>query len=1358
MSTYKLSKNPSRSGRRKNQPTYFTFKKQFRGILSPKGFVLPTMTMVLLVFSLVVGSILLRTSQYTTDVIANRESEVIYNSATPAIERAKTKIEYLFKRDPSFPNTVPSAKFLQNLMLPNEDEDNIYTLPDETRIDINGDGNRDNAWSYKTDLDGDGTDEVVAYSIIINNKTDDGTVDLESSDEEKARKLLTRTGPLSIQGKNNSGECDLPSLVPEEGWYSINQASLRKNFQVDAVVVNPKDTNKAIATLEFQQDRQLDRGNKWGVWFRYDLELYPGPNFSWNGSMYTGGNIIWGHNKDETRFHNYLISSPNSCFYTEDASEIAVAQVEEEGVVRFQGQVINGAPAPEGSADYFAGSSLIDIYPGSGEAPTDTDNEADYYKQELNKESDSVDDDLETGSAYDFSLDPLVLFTEDKSESRYAADPSNQSIRSADWAESQLAKRMINKWAKTPYVDDFYRADNRWGPKPKDGIGAPQFGQLTTEATQITKDPASGIAEDVGLDGYWERRARYQGLRVIVGQRLELGNRFGWGGNNDPLYPQSNSYVETNVNRNNLARQRRTLRDNLAAVQATLIYHSAHNKDFPVATLATTVHNGTSELRNNSTTFSNLTIGGVSRVKTDFLTGEGTNGWEFNPPGNVTTQADFKAKIDQTSDPLRKALSNLAHFAGDPDGAFPPKQELSTSTDKIVHPYPYLTMWGDFSNLRRVIALLDEGTDYDALSIADQTTLQTASATLGLLAYNLKNAKEGVGMEEEYKQIERDRTLGFRNGTSPSCTSDCPDKPKYPSLYYIFPVSNHDQVTDQPNTEEYIRDSYIQSKNTNPTDPNIYKQIEIDDIVDDIALQPRAQADWVLPTFPTDTSTGNKITFNNGDGTTTTYYTAFLDKAFYDGRQLMQVRVLDLDLKLLKEESDEIGGQSWLSDSGIVYAFREDAVREDGIARPASSTWDNCKTETDLLSATCRMNTNVNNPKDPPINPETGISPKPIDFYPDPDRRPYGFRLKNGADLSRSGTTKGLSFISDNPIYLQGDFNLHRYSDDSVEEFTDTLNISNDSSDTIDAYDTTNWDNFYDRSDLNTNFARVNDDTWRPSEILGDAVSILSNSFCDGTFEDGMRNNNDSCPAGNSSYRNSVLARAGNNFWVRENSQDLPDSLNSSIRVNRNNIIQRVDTSVTPNTSSNFNNYRAIYDEDREKPPDDSRELNKADVDTEVNLVLISGLVPSRKDQSYGGLHNFPRFLQNWNVNSNQKNILSMKGSFFQLNFSTYATAPYDQDAWEPGQTIPDNAVANEFFGAPQRQWGYDVALQYTPPSPVVDRFVEVSNLRNEFYQRVAADDPYIMLLRCASVDKDGDGDEELIDDHLDSEQCPSNE
>ena len=658
--------------------SWYRLSRQFR--FSQAGFVLPTITVVLLIFSIVVGSLLFGASQRTTEVIGERENQVIYNAATPAIERAKAKLEYLFQSDDRFPVGVPGEELLNEMMLTL----NLYTLPDETRIDINGDDNEDNAWTYKIDSNRDGDtedeeDNTIAYSILMlkdvdlngDGEIDDDDVSLEITEdnEEKAINLVTRTGPLSISANaQDSAECGIDAGSIEDGWFPISSATVRKNFQVNAVVTNPQ--NNTVTALEFQQDRQLDRGNKFGAWFRYDLIVHPGPQFNWNGAMHTDGSLIaWNDS-----LHFYLVSSPKSCVYTEDASEITVNQVvnPETNQITYQGQVVS-----DGNVD-------VDIFPESGGVPNQT--------IDLTSNSDSVD----PNSRYGYTLDPLVLFTTDELRSRYS-DSSNKSVRDNDWDESTLARRLLNKRQSKPYIDDTYRADNRWGPKPTygtkgtDKVTKDNFGLdiANDRGDLINNDPPAESPEKVGVDGYWERRAYNEGLRVIVGQRLELGNAFGWS-SNDPLYPPTSSFTPPSPmnNRRNEYRQQRTLRDNLAAVQATAIYHSADNSDFPAACLATTAHPGTLRTIANSTTFTDAD--GDSLPETDFLTGNGTNGWEFEPPqGSLSA---FETAIDDADSSLKIALSNLAYFAGDPDGAFPPKQETSGS---IVHPYPHLAMWGD---------------------------------------------------------------------------------------------------------------------------------------------------------------------------------------------------------------------------------------------------------------------------------------------------------------------------------------------------------------------------------------------------------------------------------------------------------------------------------------------------------------------------------------------------------------------------------------------------------------------------------------------------------------------------------------
>lgn len=242
------------------------------------GFVLPTTVMVLLVVGLFVGALIVRTGERSVEVIGSRESQRIDNIAAPAVERARAKLEHLFNSDPRFPAGVPSEVLVRDLMRyvnndlvsPVEGESDPYKFPDETRIDLNGDEELDNAWTYETDLEGDGTSELVAYSILMQNQADsdgDGTNDitLSNADTDKASNLVTRTGPSRIElNRGSAAQCDIEGLEDENGWFSVSASSVRKNFQVNVFVENNNPGNRSAEALEFQQDRQLDRGNKYG--------------------------------------------------------------------------------------------------------------------------------------------------------------------------------------------------------------------------------------------------------------------------------------------------------------------------------------------------------------------------------------------------------------------------------------------------------------------------------------------------------------------------------------------------------------------------------------------------------------------------------------------------------------------------------------------------------------------------------------------------------------------------------------------------------------------------------------------------------------------------------------------------------------------------------------------------------------------------------------------------------------------------------------------------------------------------------------------------------------------------------------
>ena len=1785
---------------------------------SSSGFVLPTTVLLILVVSLSVGALTYRAFTRNTQVITQNQQRVIYNAATPAIDRARSKLEFMFdqSKDERYPSGgIPLEEKLLGIFLndgsygvPSSlkkdaagNSYNQYLLPDETPVNLDntptGTAEKpvksDAAWSFKTDMDGDGKiDATVVYSIIFRTPAPVAGSNFQKelvkmSDKQKERAQVVRHGPLTTA---TGSACNVSSASlsnQSDGWFEdpSNTSVVRKNFQVDVLVI-PDSPKVAAVTLEFQQDREISKGNKWAAWFRNDLEIFPGPRFRWNGAVHTEGNLIVG---DGNKFQAHLISSTESCLYPPiENSEITVTNVTN--------------PAVEGD---FAGTIAVGKMGTEDKDPSFSVHNQLTPKTAVNiKRSNSS---MPATSKLDnIYSDPVAILLEDKRRTASSVDPTNR--KNVEWGKLPSTvttdnPRLRQNFEPTPSIDDLYRADDRWGPKPKYDNKLPAvkgdlppgrsparkdsdktgFGYqipadddkvkyLITNNTSGLKAPITALDKadtEVGYDGYWERRARNEGLRVIVGERLELGNLFGWKmphevgtaddyidpsteEEGDPLYPpEVKPYpVRKGQFLTHLNMQRRTLRDNLSAVQATAVYHTDIASDYPVACLASTSHAGTPTTLRDSINFVPTQFLGEKKkefsLMSDFFMGRGTNGWEFEPPQN--TPENFKNSLVKGA-PLRNALDNLAHLAGDPKGAFPPVQE-----DGVMHPYPGLTMWGNFSNLRRALDLYDSKGDYDGLSIADKTYIQTASCTLGMIAYEIdmvqkfeptendgsrgvlkelgqdiyqlmdgdredNNQEDGgevlpdsqmkryfykrggpqdtgnayeprdyydvppeayiaalrqkytmskdmdvVGNNEKLRlaemimlkyQIRRDRTFGFRPSPSfghyavtregknqievfPSACdpnelfglnidtdprkdlarqrlglsrlcgalnipygynlSDASSPPvarpvvmpKFPALYYLFPVQEHNlngslpgnsnvgaptKVPTLPNEyntrqpdggltieerkdmlftdEKFIADEkfiepYVVDVNNvaivgsnvfkpvqpeasvtklKPDEPSLYyysatmanadkiaKMYDFSGVlpisgatVDDwskykaaafpainrspfplketsvsgVVVNPRrlngypaTGEDWKLPRTTNVLGTGTKINTptniiivpgagNRGSIKQVPYAVPFLDRAIYDARELMLTRVLDMDLGLMRSESI-VGGkfqEPLLPMSGIVYAFREDSVREDGIARPAATVGKKYMSAID-----------PSKPVDPPIDMTSpgrvGISTKPVDYLPDPERRVHGFRLRNGAQIKRndkfekldtSGATnnyRGLSIFTDQPLYIQGDMNLHQSGADdsgpneSMEEFKGAPGALIRGQEFADnaGGDTAFANRFYDRGTAgkgvkNGDFAQSNVDRWRPTELLADSITILSENFCDGSAsdefvsydnkdyskgqqhifankdenrtEDSFRGiyhdrnsgftktglysvgcstkeaNQERNERGYSSFRNSdqPITSMEAFDWVREN--PYPTSYSDALRIdydrdkNKSNnapagdymtpikisrsglpvLREPLKSSVACNTEEKvasgtkqicnpLSDTRLYSDRNDTKTPSVSamrfryigehedgknrvaiRGNNRA-TKAIINSIVVSGIPPSRIGQSYGGLQNFPRFVENWD-----RQILDYAGSFLQLSFSNYATAPWEVEAWEYDSAgkldykLDDTKENLPFYRAPLRTWGYDVALQLAPAGPAASRFVIPRSSRNEFYTEPQINDPYIQTLCRAAKD-----------------------
>ena len=1512
------------------------------------GFVLPTTVLLLLVVSLTVGSLSFRAFSRSAAVIAEREQQVVYGAATPAIDRAKAKLEYLFdKKVPS--NSTPSSNELEGF-LREGDNDPPFTLPDERRVDLNDDGTLDNAWWFPSDIDGDGTidaaNERIVYSILVNHAAEDPATSTDVSLEDrvsqsKANALVTRNGPIDVS--SSGANCPVSLGTNEEGWQEISAGSpvIKKNFQIDAFTVNANPVNRTVSALEVQQVRESRKGSKWGAWFRNDLEAFPGSDgLTWNGAMHTEGSLFF--SPASGNFELRMISSHNSCLYSEEASEIELVDVPG----GYAGQVVaGGLGGPNSSTGFTTNRTKVDFF--------DTAITQAGGPYELNKNFDSIA--TEPAAIADIALDPIEVFTADRSTYR---DPGTWTPETDAnfWDQNGVKDRIsTTSDSEPPFLDDTYRADGRFGPKATydksknlelseaqaklgdiipTGAGASSGSLTAAQLTELT-DPVEG------LDGFWEKQATNKGAKVIVGERLQLGNPFGWDGaysiatasnEIDPLYPADNSINGNDTQ--SLLLHRRSLNDNLAAVQSMAVYHykNGGGTEYPLACMSLVSHPGTAKTIENARAFNSLPrydslAGALSLtagdslvdynndgtndelIDADFFFGYGTNAWEYVPP--LGTEGAFETAYNNDSSALKKALKNLAFFAGDPRGAAPsftPIQGQAGSADPYIHPYPHLAMWGDYSSLRRILeptSLTDTSglgnPDYADLSIADKSTVQTAACTLGMLATNIRVADSldytdatvqdaltalagEVGtvaaapaltaadyLPEAYisaferagngpalglarllhlkEQIQRDRTFGFLEAPSFTYTvkaaqtiapgqtiptgdvqlsfdpaannyfgfgepplgspalelrflqlaavaggiADVPGGPlqvglpKFPALYYLFPTTAHDykgtataavQPATTPDYEPYIdpdgnpgtANNYLDISNLDGINLYSYQAFTVADLVA-IQAEPRASvADWTLPNTTTLASRPNRI-FENG----TEHAILFQDKSFMDGREMLNVRTVEIDVDMATTPGSGVGGQSWFTEGeaniqgGIFYAFREDARREDEILRPIPAgtapvaKWTACSSTANILTAACRMNLDVGTEQDPPIRrfataaDNNYINPKPVDFYPDPERRPYGFRLTNGEKLNRADdVSTGLTFITDNSLYVKGNFNLHkaRRAVGSIavgaplEEFITSVDGDGDGVITK--------PEFYPgrgatAADFDVDlFAKADGDDWRTVELVADAVNILSSNFNDGSvrdyfFEEKPAVTGDAV----SSYQNTFrvqrpglyvanngnrfyydVADIGNVFQTKYAATNIPATDGQPIwpfLIRRNGEILGAD-----NADINIPNNNLFS----RRQQDQMRATA-----TRVNALLISGIVPSRFDQSYGGLHNFPRLNEFWLDTAGNGVDLAIAGAFYQLNFSTASTGLFEHDvnttlmpkqgAWEPG-VAPVAGDATYYYGAPKRTWGYDVAFQYVSPGPVSQRFTGNESLRSEYYRDLAADDPYIVTLQCA--------------------------
>jgi hypothetical protein len=399
-----------------------------------------------------------------------RVNQQVLAAATPALDRAKAKIQFLL--GPGQPTaSTPSEQELYRAMSeydPANPATDLYTFGGEKRLILKfpvNDGTNvtlDNpkgplvirtapniqeneaintAWSYPVDTNSDGKfDTLTLYGIYFRTpKTD------------RSRKPLdARTRPMRIGNLNpacTQGEGTVASLVGDSGWERMG-GTFQKSFFVYTVNVpiTQEDIDKgglpngagqqyqvfqgtsSISALEYQQDqRRIPLSNN-AVVYEDDLDISPGPPLNLNGRIVTNSNLLVGGTRDSKSVITlFQVSSKNSCFYDRENSKIVVG-----------GNVINGSASSPAVQPVN-----VHLFKSTGDSK---DPDADGLK--INPGNQSVDpgktalDVMYNNQAYTNRLDALVRETPPTDYPVAVSAAKNQTPAQAleDYFKERLSK------------------------------------------------------------------------------------------------------------------------------------------------------------------------------------------------------------------------------------------------------------------------------------------------------------------------------------------------------------------------------------------------------------------------------------------------------------------------------------------------------------------------------------------------------------------------------------------------------------------------------------------------------------------------------------------------------------------------------------------------------------------------------------------------------------------------------------------------------------------------------------------------------------------------------------------------------
>jgi hypothetical protein len=1082
------------------------------------GFVLPTVAMVLLVVVLLSLAITFRAFDRAKYAQNTRVDQQVLSLATPALERAKVKLEKAFGE---FTETPSELGLLGELTKPTPQGSTKkfkYEFRDENTLtlafDLDGKpgekktGTDDKAYVKPTDKETLNTAWKFPVDLNNNGKTDDPEDGFNlygiffRSPERNSKGEFTRVRtPLDARSyplpKLTSAAVtnkDCPqslgtsaSLVGSSDWYKVG-ANLKKSFFIYAATI-PKQ-GSGFSALEIQQDRERIPLVNNAVVYEDDLQITPGASgIQINGRIFTNANLLTGKRSSGGPVEYYQVSSPKSCFYEMENSKIIVG-----------GNVGIGAPDSNTALE----AVQVHLFK-SGSAPTNMPSMS-SAEQPVTQGA--------KGISYNDKryVDRIASLRKAQMAQLATNDPQEVKDDVADGIgrEKALENYFRARTRRVPTVEKVLNTDTPSPQgsgnalRPPDKYAFPYAPPDNTDGKDYNETTLNGTAPTLMPPATEPSLVKNNQEETRLGDRIAMGNGLPakWFNNND--FTSSDTQLITGYEWDEGTpepRYRKTQMQDLAdfgSTQRNGFWEQAAAKapsdtDKGVGGLRIVTGAGIYYGRANNTSFlpvpptaPNNPITPEDESQFDVVWPDTMPMWQDTPPDPTDPSSipdgipDIGAspQLDKQGD-LKMRATVVYHYIQDPwnpDGDAAAKRQ---------------------SPLACISSYYDPTTDKTAINRKDlpniklrETDRTLAWGTANTVTTNPGNSHNGVVYSMPSTAI--DQATPGANGlftlTDPKAkdptdsTADFKEKIIY-QANLVFPDGR------------FVNEPLRKALQKAPNDRSLDEQSAIDTtlcamtILNNLGGNPNDKpgaGETVIPhgaIYETAFLDSRQIkSIENNDKTPDTY-----DRPIED-RQPMEIRATVIDLDLLRRGT--IGSSEYLlPNSGIIYATREDALLDQS---DKTTSWD-------LKS--------------------------PVDYILDETRRPNGIMLINGQILARGGNTndyndieKGLILATDLPAYVKADssngFNLHQSTPGGaqLEEF-DTTALTG----TPKKWTETS---FYGRTKLNKSFAcrkgdtRLecvgNGDLWRPATVISDAITLLSNSFKTGYRNQGdydLRNN-----------------------------------------------------------------------------------------------------------------------------------------------------------------------------------------------------------------------------------------------------------